>query len=74
MEPGGNFKASETGKYTGDVILGKTHVAEDTQVKSQDISKQVLMRAHHPTIISHELLNTVQREKNKRSKNRAASR
>ena len=61
-------------KYIGDVILGKTNVVDGVQVKSHDASKQVLMRAHHPAIISHELFNAVQREKRKRSRSRAASR
>lgn len=29
-------------KYTGDVILGKTHVVDGAQVKSYDVNKQVL--------------------------------
>ncbi len=61
-------------KYIGDVILGKTNVVDGVQVKSHDASKQVLMRAHHPAIISHELFNAVQREKRKRSRSRVASR
>lgn len=61
-------------KYVGDVVLGKTNVIDGVQVKSHDDSKQVLMKSHHPAIISHELFNTVQQEKWKRSKSRAASR
>ena len=61
-------------KYAGDVILGKTNVIDGVQRKSHDASKQVLMRAHHPAIISHELFNAVQQEKCKRSRNRTASR
>ena len=61
-------------KYVGNVVLGKTCVIDGIQVKSYDSSKQVLMRAHHPAIISHELFNAVQREKRKRSKSRTASR
>ena len=61
-------------KYVGDVVLGKTNVINGVQVKSHDIGKQVLMRAHHPAIISHELFNAVQREKSKRSRSRLASR
>lgn len=61
-------------KYVGDVVLGKTNVIDGVQVKSHDASKQVLMRAHHPAIISHELFNAVQQEKQKRSKSRVASR
>lgn len=61
-------------KYVGDVVLGKTSVIAGVQVKSHDASKQVLMRAHHPAIISHELFNAVQQEKRKRSKSRAISR
>lgn len=60
-------------KYVGNVVLGKTCAIDGIQVKSHDTSKQVLMRAHHPAIISHELFNAVQQEKRKRSKSRAAS-
>ena len=59
-------------KYVGDVVLGKTNVIDDVQVKSHDAGRQVLMRAHHPAIISHELFNVVQREKYKRGRSRLA--
>lgn len=59
-------------KYVGDVVLGKTNVIDGVQVKSHDIGKQVLMRAHHPAIISHELFNAVQQEKRKRGRSRVA--
>lgn len=58
-------------KYTGDVVLGKTHVVDGAQVKSHDVDKQILMKNHHPTIISHELFRTVQQEKRRRSRSRA---
>lgn len=61
-------------KYVGDVVLGKTNVIDGVQVKSHDISKQVLMRAHHPAIISHELFDAVQQEKRKRSRSRMTGR
>ena len=61
-------------KYTGDVILGKTHVVDGIQVKSHDADKQILMRDHHPAIISHELFRIVQQEKRRRGRNRAAVR
>lgn len=61
-------------KYVGDVVLGKTYAIDGIQVKSHDASKQVLMRAHHPAIISHELFNAVQQEKRKRSKSQTVSR
>ncbi|WP_300417278.1 recombinase family protein [uncultured Oscillibacter sp.] len=61
-------------KYVGDVVLGKTNVIDGVHVKSHDASTQVLMRAHHPAIISHELFNAVQREKNNRSRSRLAAR
>ena len=61
-------------KYVGDVVLGKTKVIDGVQVKSHDASKQVFMRAHHPTIISHKLFNAVQQEKRKRSRSRTVSR
>ena len=59
-------------KYIGDVVLGKANVIDGVQVKSHDASKQVLMRAHHPAIISHELFNAVQQEKRKRARSRVA--
>lgn len=59
-------------KYIGDVVLGKTNVIEGVQVKSHDASKQVLMRAHHPAIIPHELFNAVQQEKRKSGRSRVA--
>ena len=61
-------------KYVGDVVLGKTNVIAGVQLKSHDTSNQVLMRAHHPAIISREFFNTVQQEKRKRSKSRTSSR
>lgn len=61
-------------KYVGDVVLGKTKVIGGVQVKSHDASKQVLMRAHHPAIISHEFFIAVQHEKLKRSRSRFTSR
>ena len=61
-------------KYVGDVVLGKTNVVDGVQVKPHDVSKQILMKAHHPAIISHELFNAVQQEKRKRNRKRVASR
>ena len=61
-------------KYVGDVVLGKTNVIDGVQVKSHDSSTQVLMKAHHSAIISHELFNAVQREKSKRSRSRLTAR
>lgn len=61
-------------KYVGDVVLGKTNVIDGIQVKSHDTGKQVLMRAHHPAIISHELFHSVQQQKQKRSRDRTAIR
>lgn len=61
-------------KYIGDVALGKTNVVDGVQVKSHDASKQILMRAHHPAIIPHELFNAVQQEKRKRGRSRVACR
>ncbi len=58
-------------KYTGDVVLGKTHVADGVQVKSHNVNRQILMREHHPAIISHEIFRTVQQEKRRRSRSRA---
>lgn len=58
-------------KYTGNVVLGKTHVVDGFQVKSHDVDKQVLIKDHHPAIISHELFCTVQQEKHSRSRSRA---
>ena len=61
-------------KYVGDVVLGKTQVVNGVQIKSHDVCKQVLIKAHHPAIISHELFNAVQHEKCKRSRSRIANR
>lgn len=61
-------------KYVGDVVLGKTNVIDGVQVKSHDASKQILMRAHHPAIISHELFHAVQQQKQKRSRRQTAIR
>lgn len=61
-------------KYVGDVVLGKTNVIDGAQVKSHDASKQILMRAHHPAIISRELFHAVQQQKQKRSRSRTAIR
>lgn len=61
-------------KYVGDVVLGKTQVINGVQVKSHDADKQVIMRAHHPAIISHELFDAAQHEKRKRSRSRISNR
>lgn len=61
-------------KYVGDVALGKTIVIDGIQVKSHDTSKRVLMRAHHPAIITHELFHAVQQQKQKRSRSRTVIR
>lgn len=61
-------------KYVGDVVLGKTNIIDGVQIKSHDASKQVLMKAHHPATISHELFNSVQRERSKRSRSRLVAR
>ena len=61
-------------KYISDAVLGKTNVIDGVQVKSCDASKRVLMRAHHPAMISHELFNAVQQEKRKRGRSRVACR
>jgi len=61
-------------KYVGDVILGKTQVIHGVHVKSHDADHQVLMRGHHPAIISHELFHAVQMEKRKRSRSRTTAR
>lgn len=61
-------------KYVGDVVLGKTNVVDGVQVKSHDISKQFIIRGHHPAIIPHELFHIVQEQKRKRSKSRKINR
>ena len=61
-------------KYVGDVILGKTQVVDGVQVKSSDARTQVRMKNHHPAIISRELFDAVQKEKRKRSRERAIGR
>lgn len=60
-------------KYVGNVVLGKTNVIDGVQVKSHDANKQVLLKVHHPAIISHELFSAVQHEKRKRSRSRLTS-
>ena len=60
-------------KYISDAVLGKTNVIDGVQVKSCDASKRVLMRAHHPAIISHELFHAAQQQKQKRGRNQAVT-
>ncbi len=54
-------------KYTGDVVLGKTRVIDSIQIKAPDDEK-ILMKEHHPAIISHDLFHTVQLEKRRRNR------
>lgn len=64
------LKLLANGKYTGDVILGKTHVVDRIQVKSHDVDKQVFIEDHYPVIISHELFHAVRQKKHRRSRSR----
>ncbi len=54
-------------KYVGSVLLQKTVSFEGYQVKNQSDADKVLLRNHHPTIISRELFEAVQKAKMKRS-------
>ena len=58
-------KLLATEKYVGDVVLGKTQVADGVQVKSSNARSQVRMKDHHPAIISRELFDAVQEGKRK---------
>ena len=53
-------------KYAGDVVLGKTQVRNGVQVKTTDPAIKTTLKDHHPAIISKELFDIVQKEKNRR--------
>ena len=50
-------------KYAGDVVLGKTQVRDGVQVKTTDPAIKTTLKDHHPSIISKELFDRVQKEK-----------
>ena len=51
-------------KYAGDVVLGKTQVRDGVQVKTTDPAIRTTLKDHHPSIISKELFDIVQKGKN----------
>ena len=53
-------------KYAGDVVLGKTQVRNGVQVKTTDPAIKTTLKDHHPAIVSKELFDIVQKEKNRR--------
>ncbi len=53
-------------KYLGDVVLGKTQVRDGVQVENSDADAKIVMRGHHPAIISKDLFELVQKEKRRR--------
>ena len=53
-------------KYLGDVVLGKTQVRNGVQVENSDAGAKIVMRSHHPAIISKDLFDLVQKEKRRR--------
>lgn len=53
-------------KYAGDVVLGKTQVRDGVQVKITDPAIKITLKDHHPSIISKELFDRVQKEKKRR--------
>ena len=53
-------------KYLGDVVLGKTQVRDGVQVENADADTKIVMRGHHPAIISKDLFELVQNEKRRR--------
>ena len=55
-------------KYVGSVLLQKTMSEDGYQTKNQGKLGRVLIRNHHPAIISDELFVAVQHEKIERSK------
>ena len=55
-------------KYVGSVLLQKTISEDGYQVKNQGELERVLIRNHHPAIVSAELFEAVQRAKLDRSK------
>jgi hypothetical protein len=55
-------------KYVGSVLLQKTMSEDGLQVKNQGELGRVLIRNHHPAIVSAELFEAVQHAKLERSK------
>ena len=61
------FKLLSNEKYVGNVLLQKTITEDGYQVKNQGELGRVLIRNHHPAIISNELFEVVQQSKLERS-------
>lgn len=57
-------------KYLGDVVLGKTQVRDGVQAENSDAGAKIVMRSHHPTILSKDLFDLVQKEKRRRCRSR----
>ncbi len=57
-------------KYLGDVVLGKTQIRDGVQVENADADTKTVMRGHHPAIISKDLFELVQKEKQRRCRSR----
>lgn len=55
-------------KYVGSVLLQKTMSEEGYQVKNQGELGRILVRNHHPAVVSRELFESVQHAKLERSK------
>jgi len=53
-------------KYLGDVILGKSLAKNGVQIKNTDSDVKAIIKGHHPAIISKDLFELVQKEKNRR--------
>lgn len=62
------FKLLSNEKYVGSVLLQKTMSEDGYQMKNQGDFKKVLIRNHHPAIVSGELFEAVQQTKLERSK------
>ncbi len=60
-------KILENEKYTGDVILGKTEACNGVQMK-KDQDFTMVIKNHHPAIISSDLFHAAKEEKIRRSK------
>ncbi len=63
-------KILENEKYTGDVILGKTEACNGVQMKKKDQDFTMVIKNHHPAIISSDLFHAAKEEKIRRSKKR----
>ncbi len=61
-------KILENEKYTGDVILGKIEACNGVQMKKKDQDFTMVIKNHHPAIISSDLFHAAKEEKIRRSK------